>query len=94
MPPNLLPPIADQEMTPLVQKLVAQIDALLEALQRANSEIGHLRDEIAVLKGEKVRPKFKPSKMHESTDKTDAQSCDASSKDGDKVKRAGSAQAK
>jgi hypothetical protein len=39
------------------QRLVAQIDALLEALQRANSEIGQLRDEIAVLKGEKARPR-------------------------------------
>jgi hypothetical protein len=55
--PNIQPPIADQERTPLVNKLVAQIDALLEALQRANSEIGQLRDEIAVLKGEKVRPR-------------------------------------
>jgi ribosomal protein S17 len=89
--PNTLPPIADQEMTPLVKKLVAQIDALLEVLQRANSEIGQLRDEIAVLKGEKARPKFKPSKMEESTDKTDAPGDSASSKEGDKVKRAGSA---
>jgi len=78
-------------MTPLVKKLVAQIGALLEALQRANSEIGQLRDEIAVLKGEKARPKFKPSKMDESTDKTDAPGDSASSKQGDKVKRAGSA---
>jgi len=88
---NTLPPIADQEMTPLVKKLVAHIDALSEALQRANSEIGQLRDEIAVLKGEKARPKFKPSKMEESTDKTDAPSDGASSKEGEKVKRAGSA---
>ena len=63
-------------MTPLVQKLVAQIDTLLEALQRENSEMGQMRDEITALKGEKTMPKFQPGKMDKSTDKTDAQSCD------------------
>lgn len=42
-------------------------------------------DEIAVLKGEKARPMFKPSKMQESTDKTDAPSDSASSKEGLKI---------
>ena len=63
-------------MTPLVQKLVAQIDTLLEALQRENSEMGQMLDEIAALKGEKIMPKFQPGKMGISTDKTDVQSCD------------------
>ena len=52
-------------MTPLVKQLLARIDNLLEALQRANGEIGQLRDEIALLKGQKAKPKFKPSKMDE-----------------------------
>jgi len=74
---------------------VAQIDALLEALQRANGELQQMRDEIAVLKGQKSKPKFKSSKMDQNTDK------DKSHEEGDdegawpqgadKSKRAGSA---
>lgn len=78
-------------MTPLVKQLVARIDALLEALQRANSDIQQMRDEIAVLKGEKARPKFKPSKMDQSTDKDDDPGDGASAQKGEKGKRAGSA---
>ncbi|MDP3651835.1 MAG: hypothetical protein Q8R67_09140 [Rhodoferax sp.] len=82
-------------MTPLVKKLVEQIDALLEALQRATGEIQQMRDEIAVLKGKKAKPKFKSSKMDKNTDKNKDQEGDddedASPADGDKVKRAGSA---
>ena len=82
-------------MTPLVKKLVARIDALLEALQRANEEIQQMRDEIAVLKGEKAKPKFKSSKMDQNTDKNKGQDGgedeDTSPADADKVKRAGSA---
>ena len=77
-------------MTPLVKKLVARIDALLEALQRANNQIQQMREEIAVLKGEKARPKFKPSKMEECTDKDDEPGDDATQQDGQKSKRAGS----
>jgi hemolysin activation/secretion protein len=88
--PNTQPAIADQEMTPLVKQLLARIDNLLEALQRANGEIGQLRDEIAVLKGEKARPKFKPSKMDESTNKDDESGAGAASQEGEKSKRAGS----
>jgi hypothetical protein len=32
----------------------------------------HLKDEVAVLKGEKKRPKFKPSRMHEEAGKAGA----------------------
>ena len=76
-------------MTPLVKKLVAQIDGLREALQRANDEIQQLRDEIAVLKGQKARPKFKSSNMDQNTDKDNEEN--ASPQDGEKSKRAGSA---
>lgn len=76
-------------MTPLVKKLVAQIDGLLEALQRAQDEIQQLRDEIAVLKGQKAKPKFKSSKMDENTDKDAADA--AQGEGGEKPKRPGSA---
>jgi hypothetical protein len=89
--PNTQPAIADQEMTPLVKQLLARIDNILEALQRANGEIGQRRDEIAVLKGKKARPKFKPSKMDESTNKDDESGAGAASQEGEKSKRAGSA---
>ena len=78
-------------MTPLVKQLLARIDNLLEALQRANGEIGQMRDEIAVLKGQKARPKFKPSKMDESTDRQDEPGAGAATPQGEKSKRAGSA---
>ena len=61
---------------------------LLEALQRANSEVQQLRDEIALLKGQKAKPKFKSSKMDQNTDPSDDK--DAASQDGVKHKRAGS----
>ena len=77
----------------MVKKLVAQIDALLETLQRANSEVQQMRDEIARLKGQKARPKFKSSKMDENADRNKVDDDDegASPQDGEKSKRAGSA---
>ncbi|CDS54268.1 hypothetical protein [Polaromonas sp. CG9_12] len=82
-------------MTPVVKKLVARIDGLLQALQRAQDEIGQLRDEIAVLKGQKAKPKFKSSKMDQGTDKNkNAEQGDdegAPPQDEEKSKRAGSA---
>lgn len=90
---NAPSPDTAQEQTPLVKKLLAQIDVLLEALQRANSEVQQMRDEIAVLKGQKAKPKFKSSKMDQNTNKDQEGDDDvgASPQDRDKVKRAGSA---
>ena len=81
-----IPPIATEEETPLVKALVAMIDRLLEANQRQSEELQQMRDEIAVLKGEKARPKFKSSKMHENTDDIP----EDSEAEGEKKKRAGS----
>ncbi|MFZ2220371.1 MAG: hypothetical protein WAV85_17065, partial [Rhodoferax sp.] len=78
--PNVTPPDTAQELTPLVKKLLVQIDMLLEALQRANSEVQQLRDEIALLKGQKAKPKFKSSKMDQNTDPSDDKG--AASQDG------------
>lgn len=66
--PNLLPEIGEAERTPLVESLLARIEQLLEEQRRQAELIGQLRDEIAVLKGEKARPKFKPSGMEQQTE--------------------------
>ena len=59
----VLPPISDEEATPLVIELVRLIEGLWEKTQHQEETIQRLRDEIAVLKGEKAKPKFTPSKM-------------------------------
>jgi hypothetical protein len=80
-----LPEIPDSERTPLVDALLGIIESLSETVQRQDEEIGYLKDEIAILKGEKSRPKFKPSGMAQQTD------AKPSSETGDdKKKRAGS----
>jgi hypothetical protein len=64
-----IPSITAEEATPLVKLLVAIIDSLKEKVQGLEINIQELRDEIAVLKGEKAKPKFKSSKMDENTNK-------------------------
>lgn len=63
-------PIAKEEMTPLVKKLVAMIENLQEEIQRSEEQVQQMRDEIAVLKGEKAKPKFKSSRMNENMEKS------------------------
>ena len=86
--PYILPPITAEERTPLVEKLVEIIDGLLEKNQRLSAEAQQMRDEIAVLKGEKAKPKFKSSKMDKNTNEDKNE---ASGEDGEKLKRPGSA---
>jgi DNA-binding FrmR family transcriptional regulator len=43
-------------MTPLVKKLLAQIDALREALQRANGEIQQIHEECVIAPATAVPP--------------------------------------
>jgi hypothetical protein len=66
--PIKLPDIPEAERTPLIEQLVGLIEALAEANRRQAETIQQLRDEIAVLKGEKPKPKFKPSGMEDQTD--------------------------
>ncbi|WP_295583638.1 hypothetical protein [uncultured Lamprocystis sp.] len=63
-----LPVLSEAERTPLVEALLARIERLLEEQRRQAELIAQLRDEIAVLKGEKARPKFKPSGMEQQTE--------------------------
>lgn len=82
-------PIAKEEMTPLVKKLMAMIENLQQEVQRLKEQAQQMRDEIAVLKGEKAKPKFKSSKMDENTDKDAGD--DDHGQEAEKAKRTGAA---
>jgi hypothetical protein len=58
-----LPPIPDAERTPLVEALLAIIDTQQQHIQQLEDTVGKMRDEIALLKGEKPRPKIAPSRL-------------------------------
>jgi transposase IS66 family protein len=58
-----LPPIPDAERTPLVEALLGIIDALQQRLAQVEEIVPQLRDEIAILKGEKPRPTIAPSRL-------------------------------
>ena len=57
-----LPLISDEEITPT-------ISLLLEIIQQQTEKIQILKDEIAILKGQKPKPKIKPSNFDKETDK-------------------------
>lgn len=63
-----LPIPSPAERTPLVEQLLGLIEHLLGENQRLVETVAQLRDEIAVLKGEKARPHFKPSGMEQETE--------------------------
>jgi len=76
--PKRLSEISEAERTPLVV-------VLLEIIQLQQEQIQALKDEVAQLKGEKPRPKIKPSKLEPGTESPDEESLK------DPAKRAGSA---
>jgi transposase IS66 family protein len=57
------PPIPAAERTPLVESLLAILDAQQQRLQQLEETVQHLRDEIALLKGQKPRPTIAPSRL-------------------------------
>jgi hypothetical protein len=59
-----LPPIADAERTPLVESLLDLIRQLLDRVRQLEETNQQLRDEIALLKGQKPRPQLQPSILH------------------------------
>lgn len=58
-----IPLIPVEEATPLVKRLVGLIEILLEENRLLKETVQQMRDEIAVLKGEKGKPKFKASRL-------------------------------
>jgi hypothetical protein len=64
-----IPAIADAERTPLVEALLAILDAQRQRLQQLEETVGQLRDEIARLKGQSPRPKIAPSRLEAPTPK-------------------------
>lgn len=60
-----LPPIPDSERTALIEELVRLIETLAEETHQQAKTIQQLRDEIAALKGQKGKPRFKPSGMEQ-----------------------------
>ena len=62
-----LPELSQAELTPAVVKLLEVVQDLAERVRLQEEEIGRLKDEIAVLKKQKKRPKIKPSKMDDNT---------------------------
>jgi Transposase IS66 family len=67
-----LPLITMAEETPLVKTLLGIVEQLREHNQRQGESIQQLRDEIASLKGQKGKPKFKPSGMDQEAGKKNA----------------------
>jgi hypothetical protein len=65
---ELLPEIPEAEQTLLVKQLVAIIQALVERVVQLEELNAQLKDEIAVLKGLKPRPKIQPSRLEEPPD--------------------------
>ena len=62
-----LPQLSKAELTPAVVKLQEIAQKLADRVQLQEEEIQRLKDEIAVLKKQKKRPKIRPSKMDDST---------------------------
>jgi hypothetical protein len=81
-----LPNIPEEEQTPLIKSLLGIVEQLAEKVQLQEEEIQQLKDEISVLKGEKKRPTFKPSKMDQEAgkDKDEKDEGKAAGKDGGK----------
>ena len=65
-----LPDIRPEARTPLVDSLVAIIRVQQDRIQQLEETVQHLRDEIAILKGQKPRPDIKPSLLETNRPKT------------------------
>jgi hypothetical protein len=64
-----LPYVPQADQTAMVRKLLEWGEERIETIHHLQEQVLHLKDEVAVLKGEKKRPKFKPSRMNEDAGK-------------------------
>ena len=76
-----IPVIPEEEQTPVVKELLVLLEQFAVRIQEQDEEIARLKDEISILKGEKKRPTFKPSKLDSQTD-PDPSENDKSDADG------------
>src|ERR1700730_17692839 len=58
-----LPEVRPEERTPLVECLVALIQQLLDRVRQLEVTNQQLRDEVAILKGQKPRPAIRPNQL-------------------------------
>src|SRR5260370_28833611 len=60
-----LPDIPAEQRTPLVDALLAVIRAQQDRIRDLEETVQQLRDEIAILKGQKPRPQIAPSRLEQ-----------------------------
>jgi len=65
----VIPDIPEKDQTATVKMLLLLAEQFAQQIQLQTEEIARLKDEINILKGEKKRPVFKPSKLDEKTGK-------------------------
>lgn len=89
LPP--FPEVPADEQTPWVVALLGIIEKLRETIPPQDEESGRLKDEMAILKGEKARPKIKPSRMEPAAGRESESAPAGEAADEAAPKRAGSA---
>lgn len=93
MKKRILPAVDEADLSPTAKRQVNHLQAycegLIEEIHAFEDKVARLNDEVAILQGEKKRPIFKPSRMHEDAGKTDGQT-----NAGDKAQESQQAQAK
>lgn len=75
MKQRFLPQVDKDELSRKHKKQIGKLqtfaEGLLEEIYAFEDRVGHLNDEVAILKGEKKRPVFKPSRMNEEAGQAD-----------------------
>jgi hypothetical protein len=68
-PHFLLPPIPEEQQSPLVRQLLDIIDKQAQLIGQMAEQLQQLKDEIARLKNQPPRPKIKPSRLEKKSSK-------------------------